>query len=215
MFKIPVRAVCRACILLGCVVALACGAAGVARAEFPFAMRVTGGIGMGSAHHYSYTGGGFGGIASLDLAWRYRPGRERILFGDVAGPGVDVAIPEARFVNASHAAVLLGVGRSRGGPWTAAYLQGGVGVGAITPSVQTDGFGPVMDERTVFGMAVGAATGVRLIPNPGPVGIVLGLRASAVFASHSASVVVALFMFGFTIHPNPSAGRLAEEAVRP
>jgi len=85
----------------------------------------------------------------------------------------------------------------------AGYVQGGLGIARLRASgssyLEGEGSRP---ERPKYdwGPALSGEVGLRLVPPPGPIGFLLGLRSSNALTPHSSSHVLA-FQFGLTVHP--------------
>jgi hypothetical protein len=166
-----------------------------ARAEFPIAVQLTAGAGVGAAKAEGLGTGPFAGMAAIDLDWRSRPGHALVLSFEGGATGCPCShVPERRVIDsAGHGALLLGVEHSDPGTGMRPYMQGGIGVGQARAGIGSD-------ERVRYGLAVGWGGGFRIIPPPGPLGFVLGVRTSHVFAAGMRTHLAA-FTLGLTLHP--------------
>jgi hypothetical protein len=175
-----------------------------ASAEFPVALRVSGGPALGSSRQDGEGGRGpLGGLAVGELVWRYRPGRAVVLSLETAGllgntmqplarPGSrDPGSPRPR--PTGHESVILGMEWSRPGAGVGPYLQGGLGPGRV-------GAKWASREEVRWGLALAGTAGLRIAPDPGPVGFLLCLHANCVVA-HSAYCLVVGPALGITIRP--------------
>jgi len=183
-----------------------------AHAEFPFAVRARGGIGFGGGSANQTSTAGLMGMAAADAVWRRTPGRAIVVtFEGGGGPlGGSYVLDHGSYIDeVSRVALTVNLEVSRPpGPGVASYMLGGVGVGRVTTSGGTPPPGWTPDQpptrihvdRTAWGPALAGEVGLRLTPAPGPLGFLLGVRGSGMFAPHSSAGGVAAF-FGLTIHP--------------
>ena len=178
-----------------------------ARAQFPLSLRVSGGMGVGSAHRGGLSGGGLNGLAAADLAWRRGTGRAIVLSFEAAGPieghsyvldpvldpRTFDGIPQLHPGDFWQESVLIGLERSRSSSGISPYVQGGVGLGRIMPSSRPD-------DDAFNGLALAGTAGIRVIPRPGPLGFVLGLHTSHVFSSRARHHAIGLIL-GLAVYP--------------
>lgn len=161
-----------------------------AHAEFPWALRASGGIGLLSS--------GLAGVGAVEVVWRRAADRAIVLGAEAAGtlgghkypldrywPGYFTGNPDW------HESLVLSMERSTGRP-VAGYVQGGLGIGRTRAPGRT----PDM----TYGFAMSAVGGLRITPRPGPVGILLGARWTHVHTHRSVSSAAG-FAIGITIHP--------------
>jgi hypothetical protein len=190
--------------LMGALVAILLATSTPARAEFPFALRTNAGFGGGGGERSGLTIGGFAPYAGAELSWRPQPGHEWVLSYDrgavwssatrlVSDPVGDMHFRVTD--RTGYEAVLLGIGRANPGSGFHRFFQAGIGVGRIF-----DGWGP--PSIGTDGLALGASAGFRFVPAPGPVGFVIGVRTSHVFAGPERVHTFALTL-GLTVHPAP------------
>jgi len=165
-----------------------------ARAEFPFSLRVSGGLGQGGGQSDGATAVGPFGIAAVDFAWRHRPGRAIVLSLETAGGPFSVSHPASltpRYLDSiDHTSLVLGIERSLPDTPSGPYVQFGAGIGRVV----TDAF------QRSNGVALSGAAGARIVPSPGPVGFLFGLRTNHVFSAHARCHALAVTL-GLTIHP--------------
>jgi len=163
-----------------------------ARAEIPLSVRAVGGLGPGGGYHRNQRVTGSFGFRAVDLAWRQRPGRAVVLSGEVAGrQESDVEPLRPEFDSVEHRAVVLGMELTRPGASIGPYLQGGIGWGRVTADAYPRG--SVSDGLTISGGA-----GLLLVPNPSPLGLVLGVRTSNVLTPVARSHMIAMTL-GLTL----------------
>jgi hypothetical protein len=98
-----------------------------------------------------------------------------------------------RFDSVEHQSLVLGLERTRAGAGVGPYIQGGLGFGRLTTEVT--GWRAVSD-----GVAISGGMGLLFAPDPGPLGLVLGLRTSHLLGSGARSHAIALTL-GLTIRP--------------
>jgi hypothetical protein len=182
---------------LSCAAALSITAAS-ARADFPVAIRGMAGPGVGAAWHGNLATGPLGALAAADLLWRDRPGHAFVLSYDtgvVGFPGARVYPDpyEARLDQSFAQAFLIGVERSRPGAGVTPYLQGGLGAGRVASDLRAQ-------RPSGLGVAVGGSVGFRIVPDPGPLGFLLGLRTSHVISRHAHAHTLVLVL-GLVLHP--------------
>ena len=179
-------------------------AAAPARAEFPVALRVSAGGGYGVARHGESLTGPFSGLATLDVAWRRRPGREVVVscelaaVGALAGTEVPAGLQSEGSLEAEHGAILLGIASTPAGFGIRHYLQGGLGVGRVASTLEGGWLRRPRTHELATGVALSATAGLRLVPDPGPLGFVIALHSSNVMAPGTSSHSLALTV-GFTL----------------
>lgn len=174
-------------------------AASSASAEFPLAIRATFGPGFGYAAKGGSGTGPIGGIAAVDLIWRRGDGRGVSLTLDAAGvafPGgySTVSSGTHHLHSSVHETITIGPERHRSGAGKAGNGHWGLGVGRIHEEYGSG------DVRDYHGLALTAATGIRFVAEPGPLGFACGFRTSHVFAPQMRAHVIAV-VIGFTIEP--------------
>jgi hypothetical protein len=184
-----------------------------ARAEPPLAFRACGGLGVGGGHRSDVRTAGACGMLSAGLAWRCRPGRALVASFDASGGplGVSSVLESAHLNSLEQEAVTVGLEISAPrGSGIGIHLQAGLGMGQVTAAgtpalaswIPGDPWPPADWRHPMreWGPAFVGEAGFRLVPRPGPVGFVLGLRASHVVAAHSSSLSVGALL-GLTVYP--------------
>ena len=170
--------------------------------EFPLAIRSTAGIGFGGGRHRDDGLGVLGGFVAADLAWRREPGRSVVLSAELVGAGspfVSTRLldpPARRPRDVAFRSLQLGIERSEPGAISGKYLQGSIGVGRLS----TD----LADRRDVYGVAFSAAAGLRMVPRPGPLGFLLGVRTSHFVSGRANAHLLFFITLGVTVHPGNS-----------
>jgi hypothetical protein len=185
---------------------------GSARAEFPAGLSAWAGFGAGSGHREEVKGSGWFGLAGIEAAWRYAPGRALVVACEGASDGGQIFIPESpRLQQLEHRAITIGPEFSYPrGSSIALFYRGAAGVGRVMtsgfrsmPSYDYDPFAPPAEplaQLTETGFAWSAAAGLRLVLPPGPVGFTFALRGAHVYARHSSAGDVG-GTFGLTVYP--------------
>jgi hypothetical protein len=188
-------------VLMGLASATLLGASAFdARAEFPVAVRGSVGLGEGGGSVKGRPTGAFGSLGAMDFAWRNQPGRAYVLsyVEAVESPGKALLMdPElgtpAVVENATMRAVLIGVERSRPGAGISPYLQASLGLGRVTADIGNKSL-------SGLGLALDGCAGLRIVPAPGPVGLLLALRTTSVVSGEARGHVWAGTL-GLTLHP--------------
>ena len=170
-------------------------------AESPVALSASGGFGFGGGSHADQSMSRFSGLIAVDFQWKSRPGSAYVLFAERAGSighGPQILYPLAVFPGVppslsaiGHEALMLGIERSHSSKSASRFLQAGLGVGRAHADI---GSPSSASRHTGVGLALGAAAGVRVTSEPGPVGVVISLRASHVAARTARFSAVALVM---------------------
>ena len=173
------------------------------RSEFPLALRVSALGGLGSARYGSTSTKSLGGVLAADLAWRDRPGHEWMVSYEADGIGsmstneLDYGsyAPE-RLRSFDQEAVLVGAECSPPGSGVHRYLQGAIGIGRMHADIP--GWRSL---DSVTGLAFSGCAGIRIIPDPGPLGFLLSARTSHVIARRASGHVMVCLGLGLTLHP--------------
>ncbi len=165
---------------------------GCSRTEFPAAFSAWAGVGGGSGHGDDAVGSGFFGLAGIEAAWRFAPGRALVATYEGAGDvsqGMFSLSGRPHLSDLEYSAITLGpqfsVPPGRG---VALFCRGSAGVGLTTNGHRESGF------------ALSGAGGLRLVFPPGPVGFVFAVHAARTFARNSSCGAVGLTL-GLTIYP--------------
>jgi len=172
--------------------------AGSAAAEFPLTLDAQVGLGIGFGHHRGSSTGPFGGFAALDLTLDRGSANRWFVSGLASGIGApggrsqDYLPDTYRLDSIALESVIAGVERTRndGG----AFVKLGAGASTLDLTARDH------PDEARWGLALGAHAGVRLIPPPGPVGFLIGVRSHHVIGSGTHANVIAL-VIGLSIAP--------------
>lgn len=174
-----------------------CAWTGAADAEFPASLNVAAGLGFGVGRVEGDLIGPIAGIGAVDVSLHPLVGRRLFLSAEVAGAqplfgGYRAHDPFDPVVDAvHHEALLLGVERAKGRG--GGYHQLGVGVGRLVAERGRD-------RRESVGLALSASAGIRVVPKPGPVGLLFVARTGHVLAPDLSGHALA-GMLGLTFDP--------------
>ncbi len=169
----------------------------------PFAVELTGVFGIGRGRSQDMRPFGFADLEAIDVHMRDRSNRTWLLShasGDL------VAVPVESTQRLHHAALMVGRAWTAPGSGVRGYTKLMAGIGRVSPRVDRQRFDadgsptPAVPISVRYGPAIGASAGLRLIPAPGPVGLVLLLRTGGMYTSSAWSGFCAV-SFGLTVFP--------------
>lgn len=168
-----------------------------ARADVPVSIRVDGGFGTGRGRDDQLHANRSVFVLSSDVELRVRPRSSWLASARFGGsycscsyPAVWPTAPQVRSFD--FASALIGYEYHRAGGVTP-LVAGGIGAGRVETS------GPQANHRGL-GIALEGTLGLRLVPDPGPVGFVAMLRTHHLIASR-ASVHATTLGLGLVVYP--------------